>query len=108
MIPAVGASPGPSTLPTTGDAGGLQAQLSQAQRQLADCINCDTADTPSGKAKIQVLTARVQILKDRLEEVETSRRAQPPSPVEGPRFPVAGQGVALPSVSLGSGLDISV
>lgn len=114
MIQAIGSVPGPTALPGAGG-GGLQAQLAQAERQLADCITCDTANTPSGKAKIQVLTARVQALKERLEEVETSKRAQPPAAPEGERGSVAGQGVAAPvssvgvppSSSLGSGLDVT-
>ncbi len=116
MIQAIGSSPGQTALPGGSDTGGLQAQLAQAERQLADCITCATANTPSGKAKIQVLTARVQALKDRLEEVATSKRAQPVNAEEAARFQGPGQGVAAPLAptsgasfpgSLGGGLDVT-
>lgn len=58
---------------TDGSTSGLQAQLVQAQGKLADCLHCATANTPEGKAQIQVWALRVQALKARIQELEAAK-----------------------------------
>lgn len=50
--------------------GGLRAELAQAKQQLSACINCDSYDTPQGKAKVEILALRVQRLKAELEALD--------------------------------------
>jgi hypothetical protein len=88
----------------------VQAQLTQVESQLADCVNCDTAKTTAGQAKIQILSTRVRALKTRLEELESSRR-NPPTPSKselevGTTVASAGFGAHSPG-ALGQGLDVT-
>lgn len=70
---------------------GLRAQLATAERELADCLNCDSARTRSGQDRIQAATRKVQALQARIEEaqdrVHASREDARPlegTPVEDP------------------------
>ncbi len=80
MIQRVGAPPAygiPDPGPTPGV---LQAQLTKVEGQLRDCVNCDSARTPEGKAKIQALTNQAQSIRAKLEaaqRVRPSEQAQP-------------------------------
>lgn len=56
---------------------GLDAQLSQLQSQLADCVNCASARTPEGKAKIQEISLKIQSLKARIEAQAAARKPEP-------------------------------
>ena len=46
----------------------LQAQLAQYQRQLSDCVHCDTANTPAGKAQIQEIAGKISALKQSIAQ----------------------------------------
>lgn len=63
---------------------GLDVQLAQLQGQLADCVNCDTARTPQGKAKIQELSIKIQSIRARLERVEQAKQIQAPTQTQEP------------------------
>lgn len=43
------------------------AQLLRLQKELSDCVNCATAKTALGKAKILAVEARINALKARME-----------------------------------------
>lgn len=48
--------------------GALQAELQKAQHELSNCVNCDSAKTTSGQAKIATLAAQVQGIEQRIEK----------------------------------------
>lgn len=56
-----------------GSTGALQAELQKAQRELSNCVNCDSAKTSSGQANIVKLRAEVQGIEQRIEK---TRQAQ--------------------------------
>ena len=68
MISAIGSST-PYTPPHT-NAGGLQAQLDRYQKQLSDCVNCDSANTHEGKETIQALSNKISDIRARIQETE--------------------------------------
>ena len=70
MIQGVGSIRYPGQSSTKGSSGAVQDQLAKVESQLAACLNCATSNTAAGRAKIQVLSARVQALKSRVEELQ--------------------------------------
>lgn len=50
----------------------LRADLARYQKQLADCVNCESAKTPEGKRNIQDLSRRIDGLKAKLNVVPQS------------------------------------
>ena len=76
MIQAVGSTQSPAPLSSTGSAGALQAQLVQVENQLAACVDCQSASTPEGKAKIQTLSDRAAALRQRMQDIQNARQAQ--------------------------------
>ena len=79
MVAAMGASTtsGSSAYSATGQSGassgsriGLESQLNTFKKQLSDCINCDSAKTKEGKAKIEELQAKVSIMQERIKELD--------------------------------------
>lgn len=59
---AVTLSVGAGAAPVTSD-----AQLLRLEKELSDCVNCATAKTALGKAKILAVEARINALKARME-----------------------------------------
>ena len=54
---------------------GLDAQKERVQKQLADCVNCSSASTPEGKARIEKLSAQLSAVESRLQEAVDARPA---------------------------------
>ena len=66
----------PSALSTGNSRVYLNAQLNRLKQQLADCVNCESAKTPEGKANIQKITLRVGETEARLNQFsQTDPRA---------------------------------
>lgn len=59
LLSSVGPAP-------TGQAG-LEAQQRLLERKLSDCVNCDSARTPEGKAEIEAITAKLTEVKEKLK-----------------------------------------
>lgn len=72
-------------------AAALQATLEQLQHRLSDCVNCDSAATPRGKADIARIEAQIGLLRRRLEQPDAAATAAP---------------VRAPSATLGSVIDV--
>jgi hypothetical protein len=68
------ARPSSASVATPGPAG-LDAQKERVQKQLADCVNCSSASTPEGKAKIEKLSAQLSAVDARLQEAVDARPA---------------------------------
>lgn len=73
MVAAIGstafAGAGIAGSPTAG----LEAQITRYQKQLADCVNCDSAKTAQGKENIQEISNKISAAKARIEEINVSR-----------------------------------
>ena len=80
MLSAIGSST-PTSSPA--DAGtlsaGLEARLARYQKELADCVNCDSANTREGRETIQVLSNKVSEIKARIEEVTATNSSTHPA-----------------------------
>ena len=72
MLSAIGASS--SVVPTTGP----DPKLSQLQQQLSDCVNCPTANTTEGKAKIQAISDQISAIKSRAQQTQPANANQVP------------------------------
>lgn len=80
MVFAVGASPTfsiPSNASSTSiaSAAGIEAQIARDQKELANCINCESAETKQGQADIQALTNRISVARARLEQITNANPA---------------------------------
>lgn len=51
---------------------GLEARLTQYQKQLSDCVNCESAKTSKGKEDIRDLSGKIGELKARIDQVSGS------------------------------------
>ncbi|MFZ6773094.1 hypothetical protein ACO0LB_10310 [Undibacterium sp. SXout7W] len=48
----------------------LEAQLAQYQRQLSECINCDSAKTLEGKNQIQAISSKIAAIRDNIAQTD--------------------------------------
>lgn len=63
--------------PTTG----LEAQLARYQKELSNCVNCDTANTREGRETIQALSNKISQIKTRIEaSTATKSSIRPTAP----------------------------
>ncbi|MFH1494900.1 MAG: hypothetical protein ABIG70_08905 [Pseudomonadota bacterium] len=67
MLNAIG-SPEFSSAPGIQSASGLEARLARYQRELSNCVKCNTANTREGRESIQALSDKISALKTRIEE----------------------------------------
>lgn len=79
MVAAIGSSLLPGTYGTAngGSMAGLGAQLARYQRELSNCVNCDSANTIEGKESIQAISSKISSVKARIEEMESAKPAMP-------------------------------
>ena len=61
-------SPSPSRSPAA--KASLEAQLAQYQRQLSECINCDSAKTLEGKNQIQAISSKIAAIRDSIAQTD--------------------------------------
>lgn len=113
MIDPLGAYATARESPFPSKPAGLDVQLAQLQGQLADCVNCASARTPEGKAKIQEISLKIQSIKARMEAMAAARNPGPPAqaPVRNaPDYTLANpekQDPASAPFTLGTLLDLS-
>jgi len=70
--PTVGPVPGPSTA-------GLEAQIIRYKKELADCVNCASANTTEGKAAIAAAANKVGTAEARIESVAAPNQNTQPA-----------------------------
>ena len=99
MVQPIGSFASLKIAPEKPSSGGLEAELARLQGVLADCVNCASARTNEGKAKIQEVTNKINSLKARMEKPGQAK------PVEPPRR--ADENNASEAPNLGSLLDLS-
>lgn len=76
MVSAIGSSPAYGNVPATGAAtAGLESQITRYKKELSDCVNCASARTPEGKAKIQAIAAKIGAAEARIEKITSSGSA---------------------------------
>jgi hypothetical protein len=76
MVAAIGSSA--LTSSANGSASpitGLEAQIARYQKQLSDCVNCDSAKTLQGKQNIQQISDKISVAKARIDEISATRLA---------------------------------
>jgi hypothetical protein len=73
MVAAIGSSSLPSSTATASPVAGLEAQIVRYQKQLSDCVNCDSANTVQGKETIQQLSDKISAVKAKIEEINVSK-----------------------------------
>jgi hypothetical protein len=111
---ATGAVSAVSSASTTAS---LQAQLAQYQRQLSDCVNCSSANTPEGKEQIQEISSKISAIKQRIEAASESSGTQrstrinnsgnlAPGSQVAPSSPAVSANGNANSLTLGSTIDV--
>lgn len=75
MISAIGASRTAITATTAQSTAGLESQIEQYKKKLADCISCPSSKTPKGKENIQTLAAKVSTLMAQAEKIRNAKAA---------------------------------
>lgn len=70
MVSAVGSSGHRPAAAVPSRPAGLDAALEKFKKQLSDTVNCDSAKTPEGKAKIEDLSAKISAVKARMRKEE--------------------------------------
>ncbi|MGM9481470.1 hypothetical protein ACS5PN_09795 [Roseateles sp. NT4] len=73
----VGAIGGVSPVGSGGRSIVASPELAVLRKQLADCVNCESAKTQSGQTQIAQLSARVAAVKEQLQN--TGASATPPA-----------------------------
>ena len=75
-------APTPSINPAA-QLAGLEAQIVQYQKLLADCVNCGSANTLEGQSAIEELSSRIALTRERLEAISAAKSSDAPDkPVE--------------------------
>jgi hypothetical protein len=72
MVAAIGSSTFTSPSVAASPTAGLEAQIARYQKQLSDCVNCDSANTLQGKENIQQLSNKISAAKARIDEINLS------------------------------------
>jgi hypothetical protein len=73
MVAAIGSSTLPSSSTSVSPTAGLEAQIIRYQKQLSDCVNCDSANTAQGKENIQAISNKISAARAKIEEINVSR-----------------------------------
>ena len=73
MISSVGSSTAHDYSSTSEPMGGLDAQITRYKKELSDCVNCDSANTVKGKAKIQAISDKIATLTAQAEKTAKSK-----------------------------------
>jgi hypothetical protein len=80
MIQSINSSTVNSTNNEANKSNGLEYQLTRYQKQLSECVNCESAKTSKGKSDIEEINEKISGIKNRIEEV-AKKSIKQPSPV---------------------------
>jgi hypothetical protein len=80
---------------------GLDAEIARYRQQLADCVNCDSANTPDGQSAIEELSSKIDAAQARFKAFAAARTADAggKTAVQEPLAgggPAADRGVSVP------------
>lgn len=74
MVSAVGSSTTYNVAHTSVvSTAGIEAQIARDEKELANCVNCVSAETKQGQADIQALSNKINLAKARLEQITTDK-----------------------------------
>ena len=80
MVSAIGSSLTSGTPYTTGTStAAIEAKIARYQKELSDCVNCASAQTTEGKAKIEAITSKISTAEARIEQITTNKQASQPA-----------------------------
>ncbi len=92
MIGAISSSTSAAAKPTAAPAPRapltLDAQLTRAQTELSDCVNCDSAKTPAGQKQIAEISSKINAIKQQM--AQASGGAASASLARAPSAPSSG------------------
>jgi len=69
MVQSIGSSTTTSAASSGSTAAVLEAQLSKYQKQLSDCVHCESSKTDEGKAQIQEISTKISAIKERMNKI---------------------------------------
>lgn len=111
MVAAIGTSNTFSYTGTVKPSTGLEFELAKYQKELSDCVNCDSANTAEGRSRIQDIYNKISAVQARIERLaiaESSRESKlNPDTVAG--NPSPGDSAATPGMAtsvIGSLVDV--
>ncbi len=81
------------------------SQLARLQHQLADCVNCSSANTTAGKAKIQALSDQIGAIKERQQQAQQNATQIAPS---SPQLPRDVNNQPISGATIGGTINIAV
>jgi hypothetical protein len=67
MVAPIGTSNTFSYTGTVKPSTGLEFELAKYQKELSDCVNCDSANTAEGRSKIQEIHTKISAVQARIE-----------------------------------------
>jgi hypothetical protein len=67
MVAAIGTTSTFSYTATAKPSAGLEFELAKYQKELSDCVNCDSANTAEGRSNIQELHNKISAIQARIE-----------------------------------------
>jgi hypothetical protein len=103
MVSTTGLTPntGSASLDTT-------SQLARLQQQLSECVNCSTANTTAGKAKIQSISDQIGAIKERQQQAQQNTVNQTPDTQNSPQFQRDPNNNPIPGAAVGGNINIAV
>ena len=78
MVASIAPSAALTTNATSGNSAVvLDAQIERYKKELADCVNCDSASTPQGKATIAEIVEKINAARESLEKAAQAKSERP-------------------------------
>ncbi|MFA5172452.1 MAG: hypothetical protein WC426_12895 [Sulfuriferula sp.] len=84
------------------------SQLARLQHQLSDCVNCGTANTTAGKAKIQAISDQISAIKQRQQQAPQNTISQTQDTPTSPQYQRDANNHPTPDAAVGSTINIAV
>jgi hypothetical protein len=69
MVQVIGSAIVTGAISAASALAGLEAQLARYQKQLSECVNCDSSKTTEGKAQIQSISSIINDVRARIDKV---------------------------------------
>lgn len=109
MVQAIGAAQASGFVRPTNSSAGQAAELAKLEKELSACVNCATAKTREGQAKIEAVSQRINQVRTQIsqsEQVKFERRTLNTTTAETPTSDVV-KGSPEPAVEIYSQISAS-
>jgi hypothetical protein len=80
MASAIGSLPSAGVPTPKSSTAGTEAQIVRYKKELADCVNCESANTTEGKAAIAAAASKVSLAEARIASVSASSQGSSTDP----------------------------